>query len=80
MFICAHCGEISSTATWKRPANSDAWAIGEQQKNGFHVRRIVWGLLMAQAEMRNGEQIRKAMLAVEAKHKPRAHVAPEITK
>ena len=40
----------------KHAANSTAWAIGEQRRNGFHVRRIVWGLLLAQYEKREGEE------------------------
>jgi hypothetical protein len=48
----------------KHAANSSAWAIGSQRRNGFHVRRIVWGLLMAQCECRDGEQVRAATLMV----------------
>lgn len=47
-----------------RAANARAWAIGQQQRNGFHVRRIVWGLVMAQAEKREGEEIRAALLMI----------------
>lgn len=46
-------------------ANSRAYAIGGQQRNGFRVRRIVWGRVMAQAEKRPGEQIRRAVILVE---------------
>jgi hypothetical protein len=63
----------------KPAANSSAWAIGRQQRNGFHVRRVVWGLLMAQCERREGEQIRAATLMVEAKYKRRSDAAPELT-
>jgi len=63
---------------YKRTANADAWAIGEQRSNGFHVRRVVWGLLMAQAEMRLGEEIRRAVIMVERDHKKRSLVAPEL--
>lgn len=48
----------------KRAANAKAWAIGRQQHNGFHVRRIVWGLLMAKEERRDGEEIRAAVIHV----------------
>ena len=48
----------------KRAVNSKAWAIGSQQRNGFHVRRIVWGLLMAREERRDGEEIRAAVIYV----------------
>ena len=56
-----------------RPAaNCNAWAIGTQrERGGFQVRRIVWGLLMATAERREGEQIRAAILLVERQHKRR---------
>lgn len=48
-------------------ANATAWALGHQQGNGFHVRKVVWGLLMARAEKREGEEIRAAMISVESK-------------
>jgi hypothetical protein len=48
----------------KHAANSSAWAIGRQQRNGFHVRRVVWGLLMARAEKRESEEIRAAVIMV----------------
>lgn len=48
-------------------ANATAWALGQQQGNGFYVRRVVWGLLMAQAEKREGEEIRAAIISVESK-------------
>ena len=47
--------------------NHHAWALGTQERNGFHVRRVVWGLLMASAEVRPGEQIRKASIMVGGK-------------
>jgi hypothetical protein len=63
-----------------KPAqNSSAWAIGRQRRNGFHVRKVVWGLLMAQCECRQGEEIRAATIFVEAKYKWRRNVAPELT-
>jgi hypothetical protein len=49
-------------------ANYRAWAIGRQQRNGFHVRRVVWGRLMAQTEKRKDETIRRANIMVERKH------------
>lgn len=52
----------------KRAANSKAWALGYQASNGFHVRRIVWGKLMARSERRDGEEIRAAVLCVGPKH------------
>jgi hypothetical protein len=52
----------------KYAANSQSWAIGRQQRNGFHVRRIVWGKLMARSERREGEEIRRASICVGPKH------------
>ena len=78
MFICSHCGKVTSTSIWKRPGNADAWAVGEQRSNGFHIRRVVWGLLMAQAEKRMDEEIRKASIMVEAQHKYRQNQLPEL--
>lgn len=52
-----------------RAANAMAWVLGHQQGNGFYVRRVVWGLLMAQAEKREGEEIRAAIISVETKGK-----------
>jgi len=48
-----------------QPVNAKAWAIGRLTKNGrFHVRRIVWGRLLARAEKRDGEIIRAARILV----------------
>lgn len=71
MFVCSHCGEITTTLSMKRAANAKAWAIGQQRRNGFHVRRVVWGLLMAQAEKRMDEEIRACVLLVESEHRKR---------
>ncbi len=46
----------------KRAANSRAWALGEQRRNGFHVRKIVWGRLMARMEKREGEHIQPVII------------------
>jgi hypothetical protein len=59
---------------FRPPRNHQAWAVGTERKNGFHVRRVVWGLLMAQAEMRDGEEIRAARLYVERDYVPRRSV------
>jgi hypothetical protein len=48
----------------KHAANARAYAIGEQQRNGFRVRRIVWGRLMAASEKRPGEKIKRAIIMV----------------
>ena len=48
----------------RRAANSEAWAIGAPQRNGFHVRKVVWGRLMADHERRDGEMIRRALILI----------------
>jgi hypothetical protein len=53
----------------RNAANATAWALGEQKRNGFHVRRVVWGLTMARAEKRPGEEIRRAVILVGGKRK-----------
>jgi hypothetical protein len=50
--------------TFRRAANSRAWAIGKQQRNGFYVRRVVWGRLMARTEKREGEKIVPAVILI----------------
>ena len=61
-------------------ANCACWALGHRQANGFKVRRIVWGLLMAQAEARNGEEIRAATILVERTLRHRASILPRMPK
>ncbi len=53
----------------RNAANRDAWALGQQQRNGFHVRRIVWGLLLARTERREGEEVRKARILIGARRR-----------
>lgn len=49
----------------RRATNSDAWAIGDVTASGqFRIRRIVWGMTLARAERRDGEEIRKALVLV----------------
>lgn len=60
----------------KHAANYSSWAIGRQQRNGFHVRRVVWGLLMAQMERRPDEEIRAASIMIETNWK-RRHAVPQ---
>lgn len=55
----------------KHASNATAWAIGTQGRGGFHVRRVVWGLLMAFSEKRDGEEIRAATILVEKHFKTR---------
>ena len=53
------------TLACKHASNSRAYAIGEQRRNGFHIRRIVWGWLMAKSEKRTGESIKRAIVWIE---------------
>jgi hypothetical protein len=49
------------------PMNPLAWAIGHVSNGGkgrFYVRRVVWGRLLARAERRDNEQIRRAYILV----------------
>lgn len=52
----------------KRAANAQAWALGTRGRNGFSVRRVVWGKLLAREERREGEEIRKAVICVGPRH------------
>jgi len=47
--------------------NARAYALGTKMRNGFHVRRVVWGRLMARMDRRPGELIRRAIVLVERK-------------
>jgi hypothetical protein len=58
-------------------ANCACWGIGTMQVNGFRVRRIVWGLLLAQAEKREGEQIRACTILCERTHRKRREIFDE---
>jgi hypothetical protein len=52
----------------KKARNFSAFAIGCLDRGKqFHVRRVVWGRLMARAEKRSGEQIRKCEIHVAEK-------------
>jgi hypothetical protein len=54
-----------AAATSVRASNAECWALGTVLKNGqFKVRRIVWGRLMARAEKRPGERIRRATIYI----------------
>jgi hypothetical protein len=48
----------------KKAGNAGAWAIGNETKRGFNIRRVVWGRMLARAEKRKGEEIRKAVIYV----------------
>ena len=47
---------------YKRPINSAAWALCSKHGKRWHVRRIVWGQLMARMEKRPGETIKRAAI------------------
>jgi hypothetical protein len=46
--------------------NKNAWAICRLDRGAWHVRRVVWGRLMARAEKRKGEVVMKVILSLEA--------------
>lgn len=50
----------------RHAVNHAAWAIGKQGTIRFHVRRIVWGHILAREEKRDGEQIRRVTIIVGA--------------
>jgi len=45
-----------STLAAKYAANSPAYALGEDRRNGFHIRKVVWGRTLAIAERRTGSR------------------------
>ena len=48
----------------KKAGNAGAWALGKEGKRGFVIRRVVWGRMLARAEKRKGEQIRRATIYI----------------
>lgn len=48
-------------------SNADAWALGEVRRGRFHVRRVVWGRLLARYEKRDGEHVRRVRLMIRTK-------------
>lgn len=52
---------------WRRPRNKRCWAIGVDTPQGFHVRRVVWGKLMAMYERRPGEVAVPCLLSIAPK-------------
>ncbi len=66
--------ELRTIVGWySRPANATAWAIGTvrpfQMGKGtrFHIRRVVWGRLLAREEKRKGETIKPVTIFVRDK-------------
>ena len=52
-------------AVFTRAHNAACYALGTPSSTGrFRVRRVVWGRLLARAERRPGEEIRRASLYV----------------
>ena len=47
---------------FKRPINSAAWALCSRRGKRWHVRRVVWGRLLAREEKREGELIKRAVI------------------
>ena len=45
---------------YKRPINTACWALCSKQGKRWHVRRVVWGRVMARAEKRPDEVIKRA--------------------
>jgi hypothetical protein len=54
--------QIVKQPGYKRPLNTACWALCSKQGKRWHVRRIVWGRLMAREEKRDGEVIRRAAI------------------
>lgn len=48
----------------RHAANAKAWALGQHVRNGFRVRRVVWGRALAREEKRDGENIRRAIILI----------------
>lgn len=48
----------------ERCRNASAWAVGTGDAGGFKLRRIVWGRLMARAERRPGESVRRVHVVI----------------
>lgn len=58
-------GELFMRAPRELAKNANAWAIGRALASGrFVVRRVVWGLLLANEEKREDETIRSAWILV----------------
>ena len=58
---------IVTPKPFKRAGNHAAWALCTKQGNGrWHVRRVVWGIIMARAEKREGEKIKRAHIMLRA--------------
>lgn len=53
-----------STIYTKRPVNAACWALCSKQGKRWRVRRVVWGRLLARAEKRSGEVIKRATILV----------------
>ena len=53
---------MTSSVYIKRPINAACWVLCSKQGQRWHVRRVVWGRLLARAEKRPGEVIKRAMI------------------
>lgn len=56
-----------------KPINYRAYAVGKYEKNGFRVRRVVWGRILAQAERRDDEEIRSVIISLEPHRRELRH-------
>jgi hypothetical protein len=67
----AHVSELDRIVVqpgYKRPVNTQCWALCRRTKNKrWHVRRIVWGRLLAREEKREGETIVRAAILLKEK-------------
>lgn len=64
---------------YRHARNAYAYALGRQERGGFKVRRVVWGRLMARAERREGEEIRRAFVMVESVAPGRRRARPQVS-
>ena len=53
--------------TTKYAPNERAWALGCELNGKFHIRRVVWGRLLARAEKRPDERVRRVLILVVGK-------------
>ena len=53
---------LKQTSGFNRPVNAECWAICTKQGKRWHIRRIVWGRVLAREERRDGEVIKRAAI------------------
>jgi hypothetical protein len=57
------------TLACRHARNARAYALGTEGRNGFSIRKVVWGRLLATHERRIGEKIMRAIIWIERKGK-----------